>query len=539
MLKTLHGYLSWDLARTMLLALVAFTLVMTVFAVIEPMRKQGLDGTQVLSLFGYTIPVMLSLTMPIAALFASTFVYGRFSQDNELMACRASGIAAMTLLRPALVLGVMITAASLYLSNSVAPDLAERANQSIKNNVRGFAYSQLRQKGMVKHEAQILFADDVDEEHNTIYGMMLLDHKDPNDILIVMAPQTQLQFVQQDGEMYASVWMEDTVVARTGRYDVGRQSSAPIDSIPLRSPIKEDPSWYRWDRLRRTMANPAQNAEISRRFQRIRREIGQEMLAKEIMKAVQTGKAYDFKGPVNNSLTINAPIARRQGPVVELVGRQGDEYPIKAKAVDPGIGREIEAQSATIENVWSTRWNAPLVSVTFRNARTRMLEQSNPEGARNEWTARDIIQVGELQAPRRIVDAIESMDMNTLCFEPQKLTDDPTILRDVKSIRERDIRKLQGSILGEMHGRIAYGLSCFLLVASGAALGMLYRGGQILSAFALSVIPAAIVIVMVLMGKEMLSNPGVDRAYGLAAVWSGIVLLTLGNIALYARIIRR
>jgi lipopolysaccharide export LptBFGC system permease protein LptF len=225
--------------------------------------------------------------------------------------------------------------------------------------------------------------------------------------------------------------------------------------------------------------------------------------------------------------------------VVELVGRQGDEYPIKAKAVDPGIGREIEAQSATIENVWSTRWNAPLVSVTFRNARTRMLEQSNPEGARNEWTARDIIQVGELQAPRRIVDAIESMDMNTLCFEPQKLTDDPTILRDVKSIRERDIRKLQGSILGEMHGRIAYGLSCFLLVASGAALGMLYRGGQILSAFALSAIPAAIVIVMVLMGKEMLSNPGVDRAYGLAAVWSGIVLLTLGNIALYARIIRR
>ena len=332
MLKTLHGYLSWDLARTMLLALVAFTLVMTVFAVIEPMRKQGLDGTQVLSLFGYTIPVMLSLTMPVAALFASTFVYGRFSQDNELMACRASGIAAMTLLRPALVLGVMITAASLYLSNSVAPDLAERANQSIKNNVRGFAYSQLRQKGMVKHEAQILFADDVDEEHNTIYGMMLLDHKDPNDILIVMAPQTQLQFVQQDGEMYASVWMEDTVVARTGRYDVGRQSSAPIDSIPLRSPIKEDPSWYRWDRLRRTMANPAQNAEISRRFQRIRREIGQEMLAKEIMKAVQTGKAYDFKGPVNNSLTINAPIHRQN---IHNVPRM-IEF-----AVEQGAGRDV------------------------------------------------------------------------------------------------------------------------------------------------------------------------------------------------------
>ena len=92
MTKTLYIYLSRDLAKVTLMALVAFTLVMTIFGVLEPLRKQGLSGLQALSLFGFTMPVMLSLTFPIAALFAATFVYGRFSQNNELLAAWASGV---------------------------------------------------------------------------------------------------------------------------------------------------------------------------------------------------------------------------------------------------------------------------------------------------------------------------------------------------------------------------------------------------------------------------------------------------------------
>jgi len=109
LLKTLHGYLARDLMRVTGMALVAFTLLMTVLAIMEPLRKQGLATSEVASLFIYTLPVMLSLTLPFAALFAATIVYGRFAQDREMLACNASGISKVVLLKPAIVLGIIVT----------------------------------------------------------------------------------------------------------------------------------------------------------------------------------------------------------------------------------------------------------------------------------------------------------------------------------------------------------------------------------------------------------------------------------------------
>ena len=88
MTRTLDKYLGKDLAKATALAAVCFTLVLTVVVVIEPLRKQGLSGMQALALFGYSLPLSLSLALPVGALFAATMVYGRFAHDNELMACR-------------------------------------------------------------------------------------------------------------------------------------------------------------------------------------------------------------------------------------------------------------------------------------------------------------------------------------------------------------------------------------------------------------------------------------------------------------------
>ena len=137
MIRTIHFYISRELAKVTLLALVAFTLVLTVIGIIEPLRKQqGLGAEQVLALFGYLLPAMLSLTLPVGAMFAATVVYGRFAQDNEHLACRASGISTMNLLRPALVLGLIVTACSLILSNFVAPHMVA-GTKIIEKNEKG------------------------------------------------------------------------------------------------------------------------------------------------------------------------------------------------------------------------------------------------------------------------------------------------------------------------------------------------------------------------------------------------------------------
>jgi len=90
-----------------------------------------------------------------------------------------------------------------------------------------------------------------------------------------------------------------------------------------------------------------------------------------------------------------------------------------------------------------------------------------------------------------------------------------------------------------MHSRIAYSLSCFLLVAMGAALGLIFRGGYFISAFALAAMPGALVIIMLLVGKQMIRNPDLPVNLGLAAIWSGIAAMLIANICVFVHISRR
>ena len=68
----------------------------------------------------------------MAALFAASLVYGRFASDNELDACRASGISLLTLVYPGLVLAILVAIANLILSFYVTPAFVQRAEKSLE-----------------------------------------------------------------------------------------------------------------------------------------------------------------------------------------------------------------------------------------------------------------------------------------------------------------------------------------------------------------------------------------------------------------------
>ena len=57
-------------------------------------------------------------------------------------------------------------------------------------------------------------------------------------------------------------------------------------------------------------------------------------------------------------------------------------------------------------------------------------------------------------------------------------------------------------IRSEMHARAAFVLSCLLLVVMGASLGMMFRSGNFLTAFAVSVVPAMFSTVLIVTGQH-------------------------------------
>ncbi len=85
---------------------------------------------------------------------------------------------------------------------------------------------------------------------------------------------------------------------------------------------------------------------------------------------------------------------------------------------------------------------------------------------------------------------------------------------------------LMNHLAGELHARAAFVVSCLLLVLIGTPLGMMFKSGNFLTAFAVSVIPAVFSMVLIVTGQhtaqatpmpiDLAKNP---LELGLSIIW--------------------
>ena len=528
------------------LALVAFTLVMTVFAIIEPLRKRGLASGQVASLFAYTLPMMLSLTVPIAALFAGTIVYGRFSQDNELTACRASGISTISLLKSALMLGAIVMVISMVLSNYVAPKMTELLAISVKANAMGIVARTLRTQNYIKKHktdsrgkvrTQIIHADAVIQRGNrlTLLGVVAAEGKDPQRMRVLAASKAYAQFTTGDDKTFVAVELVNPVVMQKGGRRIGRAKSQPL-FLPVPNPAQEKPSWYNWNKLMRTRREPAVNSEIRGIMDAMRREMYHDMFHGEVVEAVRSKRPYDKLRDSQNVYVIRAAGAKRSpdggAMLTSALKADGTRVAVEVTVLRDGRTRQVAAADSGM--VWvspNLLSGESLVAIEL----TGSVRVVNPGESPGDATRPPKWSVGALAIPTHVLERgakVTPADM---------IEGRPILGRGLALLPKLKVRiaKLKAKIRGEIHSRLAFGLSCFLLVGVGAALGLIFKGGQVISAFAISMVPGSAVIVMIIMGKKMVTNPDVDQTHGIAVIWGGIAALLLAELIVYARLSRK
>jgi len=537
-IRTLPAYLTRELLKVTALALVAFTLVMTVFAIMEPLRREGLATMQVASLIGYTLPVMLSLTLPIAALFAATIVYGRFSQDNELLACRASGISTLGLLVPALALGAAVTVVSLVLSNFIAPRMIALGEVAVKANVESIARRQLRTRGYVNPGPYVVHAAELGPDGRTLLGIVAADTSNPKDVQFMAASRALAEFRTVDGETYLVPKLFDPVATSSHSRFLLQEASMDFPAIPLPSLAREDPSWYDWPTLLATLRQPVRVARIRNELARIRKAMVRDMFARDLAETVAAGRAYDKLSDGTDTYEVRAARAELAGgESVVLEGPAGAEGPGGVEVTIRRGGRVVQklaARRGRVRAVWSPVTNATFATIRLEEILVTAFGSTFGEEPRR----RDAWQVGQLPLPAEIA-AFEDTPLEEIYRRPQEYTRAEAILERIRALEDHQIRSFLDKIVAELHVRTAYSLSCLLLVALGAALGLIFRGGHLVSAFALAMVPAALVIVMLMMGKEMIRNPRVGGMYGVAAIWGGIAALLAANVVIYARLARK
>src|SRR5207249_1480160 len=93
------------------------------------------------------------------------------------------------------------------------------------------------------------------------------------------------------------------------------------------------------------------------------------------------------------------------------------------------------------------------------------------------------------------------LDRNTaMAWLPSKL----------QTSRENTIRRLEqfaSQVRGEIHFRASYAASAVAVVLLGAILGVIMKGGQVLTAFGISCIPTSFVVVSSIMGRNLADRP--------------------------------
>src|SRR5436305_10681727 len=129
--RTLFWYLFKDLMRIFFMASGALAGIMSFGGLLRPLTHQGLDLGQVIKCLNYFMPAMTTYSLPVAALFATTVVYGRLSADNELTAVRAGGISHLAIAFPAFVMGVLVAGISLVFLCFIVPSYTLRVEKVI------------------------------------------------------------------------------------------------------------------------------------------------------------------------------------------------------------------------------------------------------------------------------------------------------------------------------------------------------------------------------------------------------------------------
>ena len=120
--------ITWYIARQVLAVtlLAAFVLCFMVWLfrsldAVDMMMNRGLPVSSFLHFASLQLPRFVLFVAPMAMFGASVFTYNKMIMDSELIVLRAAGLSPLALAKPVIIVGILVSAASFYMSLYLVP----------------------------------------------------------------------------------------------------------------------------------------------------------------------------------------------------------------------------------------------------------------------------------------------------------------------------------------------------------------------------------------------------------------------------------
>ena len=218
----LDRYLAREIASPFAAALgflFALLFMMQMLRSIDVMFGSAVTAADVARIALYMAPHFLAVAMPVSFLFAVMLAIGRLTEDREVVAMAASGMAPWRLFVAPVALALLAAAAGIGLGFGPEPRsrrvLRAQINELIKRNMAGDVRPGVFYDSL---SDMVLWAQGVDPLTRTFRNVLISDERDPEASMLVLAhsgvvePQGgsgTLTLVLQDGEIHRAAAFGD------------------------------------------------------------------------------------------------------------------------------------------------------------------------------------------------------------------------------------------------------------------------------------------------------------------------------------------
>ncbi len=189
--RYIFSLLLWPLVMVTF-SLTAIIWLMQALRFVDFIINRGLSIGDFLYLTILILPSLLAIILPIALLVAVAFTYHKLYVESELVVMQASGISRFQLAVPAILAGLMVTAATYAFTLYLLPT-ANRQFEDMRDFLRDNYASVLLQEEVFNHPVEGLTVF-IRERNDTgrLHGILVHDNRNPRSIITMMAEDATL-----------------------------------------------------------------------------------------------------------------------------------------------------------------------------------------------------------------------------------------------------------------------------------------------------------------------------------------------------------
>ncbi|WP_032112114.1 LptF/LptG family permease [Candidatus Paracaedibacter symbiosus] len=149
------------IAVTLLTVILVFTAWLTQsLRFLEIVANNGITITKFIKIIAFLLPGLVIVILPICCLIATASTIHKLSSENEFVIYQSAGLSLLQIARPFLLMGAFLAGFTLWVSNSIAPQSADKFTGLKNSIVQEFSSAILRDGAFSKFNGMTIYVQD-------------------------------------------------------------------------------------------------------------------------------------------------------------------------------------------------------------------------------------------------------------------------------------------------------------------------------------------------------------------------------------------